>query len=142
MTSKGERDRDESSVPPEHVTARGLEDSMSPLTLGGDNLELDTEALTRLVREVLEGVFEARIGGISETLQTRCVDCGKKRDRSSMGLKSRSVKRVKTLRITALHSTAHMLALLRDISDLAVMLHVCTAVFHMALYSFLIVPIP
>ncbi|KAK5840012.1 hypothetical protein PVK06_008874 [Gossypium arboreum] len=52
---------------------------ISPPTLGSDNLELGTEALTRLVREVLEEVKE-----IGETLRARCVDCKKKRDRSSL----------------------------------------------------------
>ncbi|KAH1056729.1 hypothetical protein J1N35_034794, partial [Gossypium stocksii] len=42
--------------------------------LGGDNLELGTEALTRLVREVLEELFKARVKEMGETLQTRCLD--------------------------------------------------------------------
>ncbi|KAH1030925.1 hypothetical protein J1N35_043099 [Gossypium stocksii] len=55
-----------------------LEDNAISLTSGSDNPELGTEALTRVVREVLEIVFEARIRGTSETLQTMCVDCAKK----------------------------------------------------------------
>ncbi|KAH1074184.1 hypothetical protein J1N35_026512, partial [Gossypium stocksii] len=42
-----------------------------------DNQEAGTKALTRLVREVLEEVFEARIGAISETLQDRCMTMGR-----------------------------------------------------------------
>lgn len=41
-------------------------------------------------------MFEARIGETSETLQVRCMDCGKKRDRSPSRLEPLSTKRVKT----------------------------------------------
>ncbi|KAK5839714.1 hypothetical protein PVK06_008545 [Gossypium arboreum] len=64
---------------------------ISPSTSGSDNLVLGTEALTRLVREMLEEVKE-----IGETLQARCVDYKKKRDCSSLRLEPRSVKHVKT----------------------------------------------
>ncbi|KAK5819261.1 hypothetical protein PVK06_024238 [Gossypium arboreum] len=40
-------------------------------TSGSDNPELGIEALTQVVREVLEEVFEARIRGTSEMLQAR-----------------------------------------------------------------------
>ncbi|KAH1114692.1 hypothetical protein J1N35_008070 [Gossypium stocksii] len=43
----------------------------SPLTLDADNPELGAEALTKLVREVLEEVFEARFKADDETLQPR-----------------------------------------------------------------------
>ncbi|KAK5771902.1 hypothetical protein PVK06_048158 [Gossypium arboreum] len=78
------------------VSVQELEvNAISPST-GSDNPELDTEALTRVVREVLEKVFEARIRGPSEMLQVRCVDCGKKRDQSPPRLEPRSVKHVRT----------------------------------------------
>ncbi|KAH1038574.1 hypothetical protein J1N35_040317, partial [Gossypium stocksii] len=46
-----------------------------PPTAGSDNPKVGAEALTQIVREMLEGVFEARIRETSETLQARCVDC-------------------------------------------------------------------
>ena len=49
-----------------------------------------TDVLTQLVREVLKEVKE-----IGETFRVGCVDCKKKRDRSFLGLQSRSVKHVK-----------------------------------------------
>ena len=64
MTSQG-CDRYESSVPLERGTVWELEDSVGPLTLGGDNPKPGIEALTQLVREVLEGVFEARMRDFS-----------------------------------------------------------------------------
>ncbi|KAH1113970.1 hypothetical protein J1N35_007348 [Gossypium stocksii] len=42
-------------------------------TFGSDNTELGSEALTQLVREVLEEVFEARVKEMGEMLQTRCL---------------------------------------------------------------------
>lgn len=48
------------------------------------------------MREVLEGVFGVRIRENSEALQARCVDCGKMRDRGSLRLEPRTVKRVRT----------------------------------------------
>ncbi|KAH1040052.1 hypothetical protein J1N35_041795 [Gossypium stocksii] len=68
----------------------------SPLTLGVDNPELGTEALTKLIREVLEEVFEARFKADDETLQARHLECNKKRDHSLLKQEARSVKRVKT----------------------------------------------
>ncbi|KAH1055192.1 hypothetical protein J1N35_033257 [Gossypium stocksii] len=55
-----------------------LEVNLSLPTLSSNNPELGIEALTQVVKEVLEEVFEARIREISETFQARCVDCGKK----------------------------------------------------------------
>ncbi|KAH1090559.1 hypothetical protein J1N35_017816 [Gossypium stocksii] len=51
-------------------------------TLGRDNLELGTKALTRVVREVLEQAFKARLERLGGLVQSRCVDCGKKGERS------------------------------------------------------------
>ncbi|KAH1082324.1 hypothetical protein J1N35_022085 [Gossypium stocksii] len=56
----------------------------SLLTLGADNPKLGTEALMKLVREVLEEVFEARFKVDDETLQARRLECNKKRDRSPL----------------------------------------------------------
>ncbi|KAH1082717.1 hypothetical protein J1N35_022478, partial [Gossypium stocksii] len=51
-----------------------FESKQSPLTLGADNLELGTKVLTKLVREVLEELFEARFKVDDETLQARCLE--------------------------------------------------------------------
>ncbi|KAH1106678.1 hypothetical protein J1N35_010446, partial [Gossypium stocksii] len=59
-------------------------------------VQLDAEALTRIVREVLEEVFEARIKEMNETLQAGCLNSSKKRDRSLQKHEPCSVKRVKT----------------------------------------------
>ncbi|KAH1046363.1 hypothetical protein J1N35_037147 [Gossypium stocksii] len=48
-------------------------------TSSSDNSELGTEALTRVVREVLEKVFEPRLERANEMFQARCVDCGNKK---------------------------------------------------------------
>ncbi|KAH1114358.1 hypothetical protein J1N35_007736 [Gossypium stocksii] len=71
MESKGKQDCKESSVTPERETIQEPEVNVILPTSGSDNPELSTEALTRLVREVLEGVFKARIRDTSETLQAR-----------------------------------------------------------------------
>ncbi|KAH1122145.1 hypothetical protein J1N35_005305, partial [Gossypium stocksii] len=63
-----------------------------PPTSGADNLDLSTEALTGLVREVLKEVFEARVKELGETLQTRCLDCKKKREHNSLKLESHYLK--------------------------------------------------
>ncbi|KAH1064152.1 hypothetical protein J1N35_029139, partial [Gossypium stocksii] len=68
---------------------------VSSPTSGSDNLEISTEALTRMIREVLEEVFEARLKVNGETLQARCWECNKKRDRSSLKQEPHSMKRVK-----------------------------------------------
>ncbi|KAH1083135.1 hypothetical protein J1N35_022896 [Gossypium stocksii] len=78
------------------VLVQELESNASLPTLGIDNLELNTEALTLVVKKVLEEVFKARIRETSEMLQARCIDCGKKRDCSSFRLEPRSMKRVRT----------------------------------------------
>ncbi|KAH1082991.1 hypothetical protein J1N35_022752 [Gossypium stocksii] len=52
--------------------------------LGNGNPELDTESLTQVVREVLEEVLKGRIKGTRDTLQDRCMDCGKKKGHSSL----------------------------------------------------------
>ncbi|KAH1030312.1 hypothetical protein J1N35_046125 [Gossypium stocksii] len=70
MNFEGERDRKESSASSERVTVQELEVNASLPTLGSDNPELGTEALTWVVREVLEVVFEERI--------KRLVKCFKK----------------------------------------------------------------
>ncbi|KAH1122547.1 hypothetical protein J1N35_005707, partial [Gossypium stocksii] len=44
------------------------ESKQSLPTSGTDNSELGTEALTRLLGKVLEGVFEARVKEMEETL--------------------------------------------------------------------------
>ncbi|KAH1082847.1 hypothetical protein J1N35_022608 [Gossypium stocksii] len=61
---------------------------VSPPTSGGDNLELGTKALTYLVREVLEELFEARVKEMGEMLRSRSSDCKKKRDHGSLELES------------------------------------------------------
>ncbi|KAH1031564.1 hypothetical protein J1N35_043738 [Gossypium stocksii] len=96
MDSKGEHDRKELSASPERVTAQDLEDNASWPTLGSVNPEPGIEALTRVVRDGLKEVYEARIREISETLQARCMDCGKKRDCSSPILEPCSAKHVRT----------------------------------------------
>ncbi|KAH1108406.1 hypothetical protein J1N35_012174 [Gossypium stocksii] len=50
------------------VSVQESKDNAILPTSGSNNLELGTEALTYVVREVLEKVFEARIMGTSETL--------------------------------------------------------------------------
>ncbi|KAH1097885.1 hypothetical protein J1N35_014806, partial [Gossypium stocksii] len=55
-----------------------------------DNPKLGTVALTRLVRQVLEEVFEARVKVNGETLQARCLECSKKRDCSLLRQEPRS----------------------------------------------------
>ncbi|PPS19256.1 hypothetical protein GOBAR_AA01319 [Gossypium barbadense] len=58
--------------------------------MGGGNSKVGVEALTQLVREVLEAVFEARLGKI------RCVECGNKRGCSPSRSVSLVVKRLKS----------------------------------------------
>ncbi|KAK5794063.1 hypothetical protein PVK06_035256 [Gossypium arboreum] len=96
VDSEGKQDHVKSSAYLGRVPVQEFEVSVISLTLGSDNPDLGTEALTRLVREVLEEVFEARVERTGEMLQTRCVDCGKKRDRSPPRLKPRSTKRLRT----------------------------------------------
>ncbi|KAH1046492.1 hypothetical protein J1N35_037276 [Gossypium stocksii] len=68
MNSKGKHDRKESAASLKCVTVQELAVNASPPTWGSNNPKLGTEALTRVVREVPEEVFEARIREISETL--------------------------------------------------------------------------
>ncbi|KAH1056854.1 hypothetical protein J1N35_034919, partial [Gossypium stocksii] len=84
MDSEGKQGHDELPVSPEHKIVQETEVKVSPPTSGSDNPELGTEALTRLVREMLEEVFEAKVKVNSETLQARCLECNKKRDRNPL----------------------------------------------------------
>ncbi|KAH1082933.1 hypothetical protein J1N35_022694 [Gossypium stocksii] len=70
MDSESKQGHKELPVSSDHEVVQETEVKVSPPTSGGDNLELGTEALTQLVREVLEEVFEARVNEIGETLQT------------------------------------------------------------------------
>ncbi|XP_052491106.1 uncharacterized protein LOC105791268 isoform X3 [Gossypium raimondii] len=65
-------------------------------TSGSENLDLGTEALTRIVREVLEEVLKARLDRHRELVKNKCVDCEKKRDRSPWRLEPQSVKHERT----------------------------------------------
>ncbi|KAK5836014.1 hypothetical protein PVK06_011751 [Gossypium arboreum] len=64
-------------------------------TSGNNNPEVGMEALTRLVREMQEEVFKARIKAYGETLQAKRLECSTKRD-SPLKQEPRSVKGVKT----------------------------------------------
>ncbi|KAK5770993.1 hypothetical protein PVK06_047160 [Gossypium arboreum] len=66
MDSEGTHDREELFVSPEREIVKEPIVNVSTPTLGSDNPEVGTEALTRLVREVLEEVFEAWIKKNSE----------------------------------------------------------------------------
>ncbi|KAH1121569.1 hypothetical protein J1N35_004729, partial [Gossypium stocksii] len=59
-------------------------------------LEVGIEALTRVAREVLEKVFEARLKKTKEMVQGRCVNCTKKTECSPSRLEPRSVKHVRS----------------------------------------------
>ncbi|KAH1130230.1 hypothetical protein J1N35_001608 [Gossypium stocksii] len=63
---------------------------------GSDNPEVSTEVLTRVVREVLEKVFEASLERNRKLVQGRCVDCRKKRDPSPLRLEPQSAKHIRT----------------------------------------------
>ncbi|KAH1114205.1 hypothetical protein J1N35_007583 [Gossypium stocksii] len=80
MDSEVKQSHEELSVSLEHESVRDMEVKVSLLTSGNDNPELGTKALTRLVREVLEEVIEARVRANGETLQARCLECSKKRE--------------------------------------------------------------
>ncbi|KAK5825279.1 hypothetical protein PVK06_020093 [Gossypium arboreum] len=92
MTSEGEHDREESSSPLEREIVQELGANVSPPTLDSDNPELGTEALTRVVREVLEKAFKAGLEQNKELVQGGCEDCEKKKDRNSSMLEPYSVK--------------------------------------------------
>ncbi|KAH1082665.1 hypothetical protein J1N35_022426 [Gossypium stocksii] len=96
MDSEGEHNREESSASPERETVQELEINVSLPTSSSDNLELGSKVLTRVMREVLEKVFDASLVRNGELIQGRCEDCGKKRDRSSPRLEPRSTKHVRT----------------------------------------------
>ncbi|KAH1040067.1 hypothetical protein J1N35_041810 [Gossypium stocksii] len=95
MDFKVEHECKGSSASLERKTIQELEINTSSLTLGSDNPELGTEALTQVVREVLEKVFEANLERNRESVQGRCEDCKKKRDRSSLRSEPHSAKRVR-----------------------------------------------
>ncbi|KAH1121818.1 hypothetical protein J1N35_004978 [Gossypium stocksii] len=78
MESEGKQGRDELTISPEHETFQEVVVEVSLPTSGGDNPELGTEALNRLVREVLEEVFEARIkvNGCGRIRYLACGDFG------------------------------------------------------------------
>ncbi|KAK5818664.1 hypothetical protein PVK06_023607 [Gossypium arboreum] len=59
-------------------------------------VEVGIEALTQVLREVLEKAFEASLERNRELVQSRCIDCGKKRDHSPPTLEPCSAKRVRT----------------------------------------------
>ncbi|KAK5776638.1 hypothetical protein PVK06_044598 [Gossypium arboreum] len=73
--AKGKQGLEESPVSPEHEMVQEIVVKVSLPTLGNNNPELGTEALTRLVREVLEEVSEARVKAYGETLQARPLEC-------------------------------------------------------------------
>ncbi|KAH1056462.1 hypothetical protein J1N35_034527 [Gossypium stocksii] len=56
------------------VTDMDSKAKQGPPTSDANNPELGAEALTRLVREALVEVFEARVKKMSETLQSGCLD--------------------------------------------------------------------
>ncbi|KAK5772099.1 hypothetical protein PVK06_048369 [Gossypium arboreum] len=64
----GKQNCEEQSVSLRRVSVQELEDSAILPTWSSDNSELGNEALTRVVMEILEKVFEARIRESSETL--------------------------------------------------------------------------
>ncbi|KAK5819128.1 hypothetical protein PVK06_024089 [Gossypium arboreum] len=68
MLVPGKQDRKESTISPGCVSTQESEVSVILPTLGRENLELGTEALTWVVREVLDKVFEARINETSDML--------------------------------------------------------------------------
>ncbi|KAH1065269.1 hypothetical protein J1N35_030256 [Gossypium stocksii] len=69
MNSEGKQGREESFTSLGRVFVQESGDNTISPTLVSDNMELGTEALTRVVIEVLETVFEAKIRGTNETLQ-------------------------------------------------------------------------
>ena len=87
MDFEGKQGREELPVSPEHEMFQETVVKVSPLTSGNKNLELGTEALIRLVKEVLEKVFEARVKVYGETNQARQLECSKKRDHSSFSVR-------------------------------------------------------
>ncbi|KAH1056803.1 hypothetical protein J1N35_034868 [Gossypium stocksii] len=82
MDSNGKQGREELPVSLEHENVWETKVKVSPPTAGNDNPKLGTDALTRLVRKVLEVVFEPRVKANDETIQARCLEFSKKRDHS------------------------------------------------------------
>ncbi|KAH1083229.1 hypothetical protein J1N35_022990 [Gossypium stocksii] len=93
---EGKRDCEESSVSLGHVSLQKSKGNVILLILGIDNPKLDTEALTWVVKEVLERVLEVRIKGTSETFQVRSVDCRNESDWSPPRLEPHSAMPVTT----------------------------------------------
>ncbi|KAK5812405.1 hypothetical protein PVK06_027835 [Gossypium arboreum] len=96
MDSKDKQGHKGLPISPGHEILQEAEVRVGSPTSGSDNPELGTEALTRLVRNVLEEVSETRVKEIGEMLQAGCLDFKKKRDHSSLRLEFRSMKCVKT----------------------------------------------
>ncbi|KAK5819485.1 hypothetical protein PVK06_024488 [Gossypium arboreum] len=96
MDFEGKQGREELPVSQKHEMVQETIVKVSPPTLGNNNPELGTEALTRSVGEVLEEVFEARVKAYGEILQARRLECSRKRDHNPLKQESSSVKRVKT----------------------------------------------
>ncbi|KAH1064704.1 hypothetical protein J1N35_029691 [Gossypium stocksii] len=65
MDSDGKHNRQKLSAFPGRVSVQESEDNVILPTSSSDSPELGTEVLTRILREVLEKVFEARISGES-----------------------------------------------------------------------------
>ncbi|KAK5775712.1 hypothetical protein PVK06_043644 [Gossypium arboreum] len=84
MDTECKQGREKSSVSLEHEMVQETAVKVSLPTSGNNNLKLGTEALTQLVREVLEEVFEARVKAYGETLQARCLECTRKRDHNPL----------------------------------------------------------
>ncbi|KAK5839408.1 hypothetical protein PVK06_008191 [Gossypium arboreum] len=84
MDFKGKQGCEELPVSPEHEMVQETIVKVSPPTSGNNNPKLGTEALTWLVREVLEEVFEARVKAYGETLQVRRLECSRKRNHSPL----------------------------------------------------------
>ncbi|KAK5794102.1 hypothetical protein PVK06_035304 [Gossypium arboreum] len=68
MDFEGKEGREELPVSPEQEMVQETIVKVSPLSSGNNSPELGTEALIRLVREVLEEVFEARVKAYGETV--------------------------------------------------------------------------
>ncbi|KAK5825160.1 hypothetical protein PVK06_019965 [Gossypium arboreum] len=83
MDSEGKQGCEELPVSLEHEMVQETIVKVSLPTSGNNNPELGTKVLTRLVREVLEEVFEARVKAYGETLQARRLEYSRKRDHSS-----------------------------------------------------------
>ncbi|KAH1031660.1 hypothetical protein J1N35_043834 [Gossypium stocksii] len=96
MDFEGKQSCEELPISPKHENIQGVVVEVSLPTSGSDNPELGIEALTRLVKEVPEEVFKAKIKANGGTVQARSVECGKKIDRSPLKREPCSMKHVKT----------------------------------------------